>query len=246
MIKKKVNEAYKNYSEIAKHVSDDRLYILSGRYSFMRKKYNLIFEDIFQKLEINKKDDILDIGTGDGELIKLLSKKTKSATTIDSPSVIDRISKDKKIKYIKGHLIRDKIKFKKKFSKILVYSVIQYFQNTKEVNNFIKLIIKLLKDNGSILIGDIPNADMNLRYKKTKDFKKLSKEFNKKRNSNFSEIDKKFHNMFVQKKNIIFNDKLLFLLLKKYNTKNVEAYILPQRNGLPYNVNRVDLLIKKR
>ena len=34
----------------------------------------------------------------------------------------------------------------KKFDKILVYSVVQYFRNIKELITFIKLCLKLLKD----------------------------------------------------------------------------------------------------
>ena len=63
--------------------------------------------------------------------------------------------------------------------KFLVYSIVQYFYSLKEVIRFINLCLKLLKNTGSILIGDIPNEDMNLRYKKTKTFKVKSKLFEK-------------------------------------------------------------------
>ena len=92
------NKAYKNYSNIAKEISNDEMYLLSGRYKFTTKKYKFICEDIEKKLEINKTDDIFDIGTGDGKIIEMLAQKSKSATTIDSPEIINRISQKKKIK----------------------------------------------------------------------------------------------------------------------------------------------------
>ena len=70
--------------------------------------------------------------------------------------------------------------------------MVQYFSNLKEVTRFINLCLKLLKVSGAILIGDIPNEDMNLRYKKTKNYKKLSNTFEKKKMSNMSKLEKKF------------------------------------------------------
>ena len=244
---KKINQGYKNYIEISKYVSKENHYILSGRYKFMKKKYKLICKDIFEKLEINKNDDIFDIGTGDGEIIKYLSKKSKSATTIDSPEVIGKILKSKKIKYLKGNIHSKGKKIKKRFDKILVYSVIQYFYNLNEVYSFLNLCLKLLKKSGSILIGDIPNSDMDSRYRNTQDFKIKSQIFDNAKKFNFSNTDRKFHQLFVgNKKTIKFSDKKLLFLLKKFNSKNYESYLLPQNKALPYSVNRVDLLIRKR
>jgi 2-polyprenyl-3-methyl-5-hydroxy-6-metoxy-1,4-benzoquinol methylase len=239
------NKAYKNYSNIAKEISNDEMYLLSGRYKFTTKKYKFICEDIATKLEINKTDDIFDIGTGDGKIIASLAQKSKSATTIDSPEIINKIPQKKKIKYLKGNISYEAIKIKKKFDKILVYSVIQYFYNLNEVNKFINLCLKLLKDKGYLLIGDIPNADMNIRYQNTKEFKRLSKIFDKKRKLNYSKLDEKFHKMSIGK-TVNFTDKKLIFLLKKFNTKKFESYILPQKKELPYSVKRVDFLIKKR
>ena len=110
----KINEAYKNYSKIAKEVDISNLHILSGRYKFVTNAYKFICQDISEKLTINKDDDILDIGTGDGEIIALLSKKSKSATSIDSPEIINKISKKKNIKYLKGNIHQEGKKIKKK------------------------------------------------------------------------------------------------------------------------------------
>ena len=92
------NKAYKNYSNIAKEITNDKMYLLSGRYKFTEKKYKFICEDIAEKLEINKTDDIFDIGTGDGKIIASLAQKSKSATAIDSPEIINKIPHKKKIK----------------------------------------------------------------------------------------------------------------------------------------------------
>ena len=241
----KKNKAFENYSMIAKDLNSKNLRILSGRYKFFKNKYKYIIQDIYEKLSINKKDDIFDIGTGDGEIIANLSKKSKSATTIDSIEIINKIPKKKNVKYLKGNIHQKGKKIKKKFDKILVYSVIQYFADIKEVITFINLCLSLLKKTGIILIGDIPNADMDKRYQNTIDYQTQRKIFEKKKSLNQSKIDKKFFNLTIGK-TIKFTDKNLNYLLKRFNTINYESYILPQRKELPHSVKRVDLLIKKR
>ena len=241
----KKNYYYNNYAKIAKNVTKTNSHILSARYKFLTNKYKYIYRDILEKLLINKLDDILDIGTGDGKIINYLSNKCKSATTIDSEQVINRITHKKNITYLKGNIHEEGRKIEDRFDKILVYSVVQYFRDTKEVVTFINLCLKLLKDEGMILIGDIPNQDMDLRYQKTKNYQKQSRIFDKKRKLYLTKLEKDFFSN-NKVKTIQFSDKILFFLLKKFNTLNYEAYILPQKKELPYSVKRVDLLIRKR
>ena len=177
------------------------------------------------------------------EKLLIFFKKCKSATTIDSEEIINKTNRNKKVVYLKGN-IHEEGKKLKKFDKILVYSVVQYFRNIKELITFIKLCLKLLKDGGTILIGDIPNNDMDLRYQNTKNYKKQSRFFDKQRKLYISKLEKDFF-ANNQVKTIQFTDKILLSLLKKFNTLNYESYILPQKDNLPYSVKRVDLLIRK-
>ncbi len=237
---------YDKYRKFAKQITKSNLNLLSGRYKFVIQKYKYIYKDILEKLSINKSDDIFDIGTGDGRIIEYLSTKCKSATTIDSEEIIKKITKKKKIKYLKGNIHEKGKKIKKRFDKILVYSVVQYFHNLDEVIIFINLCLKLLKNSGMVLIGDIPNDDMKLRYQNTKNYQKQRRIFDKKKENNMSNLEKNFFLTKNQIKTVKFSDKKLFFLLKKFNNINCEAYILPQNKKLPYSVKRVDLLIKKR
>ena len=134
------NIYYDKYRKFAKQITKSNLNLLSGRYKFVIQKYKYIYKDILEKLSISKSDDIFDIGTGDGRIIEYLSTKCKSATTIDSEEIINKISKKKKIKYLKGNIHEKGKKIKKRFDKILVYSVVQYFHNLDEVITFINLI----------------------------------------------------------------------------------------------------------
>ena len=91
------NIYYDKYRKFAKQITKSNLNLLSGRYKFVIQKYKYIYKDILEKLSISKSDDIFDIGTGDGRIIEYLSTKCKSATTIDSEEIINKISKKKKL-----------------------------------------------------------------------------------------------------------------------------------------------------
>ena len=77
------------------------------------------------------------------------------------------------------------------------------------------MCLKLLKDGGTILIGDIPNNDMDLRYQNTKNYKKQSRFFDKQRKLYISKLEKDFF-ANNQVKTIQFTDKILLSLLKKF------------------------------
>jgi cyclopropane fatty-acyl-phospholipid synthase-like methyltransferase len=236
---------FNSYAKFAKKITNKNSHILSARYKFLTFKYKHICDDICKKLSLNKSDNIFDIGTGDGKIINYISKKCNSATTIDSEEVINRTNQNKKIIYLKGNIHEEGKKIKKRFDKILVYSVVQYFRNVKEVITFINLCLKLLKKEGMILIGDIPNKDMDLRYQKTKNYKKLSRIFDKKRKLYITKLEQDFFSN-NKVKTIQFSDKILLSLMKKFNNSKYESYILPQNDNLPYSVKRVDFLIRKR
>ena len=249
---KKNNQAFTNYEQISEKINKNKIYLLSGRYKFTSKKYNEIIKDIILKLQPSKNEILLDIGTGDGTLTKKLSRKFKTVYTIDSHKIIKKLNEFrvfkgiKNIKFLRGNFLFKNFKFKIKFDKILIYSVVQYLNSYKDFIKFLDKSLKNLNKGGILLVGDIPNKDMNDRYKKTKEFKKLSIIFKKKTKIQFSRIDKQFHDMFTKSNYIKFNDNILLKVLKKYNNKIFESYVLPQKKKLPYSVNRVDLMILKR
>ena len=249
---KQHNQAFINYEQISQKINKNKIYLLSGKYKFTSKKYNHIVKDVILKLLPSKNESLLDIGTGDGTITKKLSKKFKNIYTIDSHKIIKKLNEFsifkgiKNVKFLKGNFLYTNFNFKKKFDKILIYSVVQYLNSYKDFNKFINKALKNLKKGGILLVGDIPNKDMNDRYKRTKEFKKLSVNFRKKTKIGFSSLDRQFHEMFTKKNYIKFNDNILLKILKKYNNKSLECYILPQNKKLPYSVSRVDLLILKR
>ena len=211
----------------------------SGRYLIQKNQEKKIPKEIISKMNLNKKDELLEIGCGLGNLIIPLSKKVKKATGIDHPTIIQKIVQRKmsrKINLISGNFL--KLKIKKKFDKILIYGVVHCLKNKKELNNFLSKSLKLIKKNGIILVGDIPNIDMKKRFLTSATGKKFEKKWQKNKKKELSFNLKEFNNL------ISFNDKLLTELINRLRMKGYNAYLVPQSKNLPFSNTREDILIK--
>ena len=81
----------------------------SGRYLIQKNQEKKIPKEIISKMNLNKKDELLEIGCGLGNLIIPLSKKVKKATGIDHPTIIQKIVQRKmsrKINLISGNFLK--------------------------------------------------------------------------------------------------------------------------------------------
>jgi len=238
--------SYNNYGLLSESIISDK-FLASGRYIWMKKCHRYIIEDITEKLDLNKKDILLDIGCGDGKIVKDLSKRVLKTGAIDHPLIIKKLNKLKKkgIDLYSGNFLYDYKKVNKKFTKILIYSLIHYLSDKKEVFKFIHLALKKLKKNGILLIGDIPNISKKNRFKKNNKYKKVIKKW--KKNNKLKTSGEKFFikKLKVDRKLVKIDDQFIFSLFKKYNNSNFETYILEQKKNLPMNYTRSDIKIIK-
>lgn len=207
---------------------------ISGRYSFQKKNEISIASDILRKINISKKDELLEIGSGPGNIAIRLFKYCKSYTAIDNKNSI-KLLKNKNIN-IKT-IIADFFKFKskKKYDKIIIYSVLHCLTNIEDVYKFLNKAIKLTKPNGIIFIGDIPNNDKKKRFLQTKSGKQFELNWNK---------IKKNTGTLLKFKTINFNDKKIIKIITYLRKKGHESYILEQDETLPFSRSREDIIIK--
>ena len=135
-----------------------------------------------------------------------------------------------------------KLKTKKKFNKVLAYSLIHYMKDKNQLKKFIKKLLDLTSSNGIILIGEIPNISMKKRFLKSK----IGKEINKKFLHNLNKLKQKYTSQFnYNEKFIQIYDKEIRFMINYCNQIGVDAYVLPIKKGLPFSYTRVNLLIKK-
>ena len=236
------NISFENFANLGKKF----LSLASGRSGWMKSKLKFIVKDISLKLILSKSDDVLDVGCGDARILNQIKPLVKSVTGIDHHLIIKKLKKKyKKIKFISGDIKKDHSKINKKFNKILLYSVIHYFKDKKEVLKIIKILLSKLNSSGMLLIGDVPNKNMKKRFKKTNEYKKINGQWIRNLRKKFQKEKNFLKNIIKDKNLVLIDDKFIFKLFKMYNNKKYECYILNQNNLLLQNNTRLDILIKK-
>ena len=207
---------------------------------------HLLFQDIHNKLQLNKADSLLDIGCGCSDLvdhiISLSKEKNQTLFLVDSLEMLDNINKELLEKNI--HLIAGLFPEKEvisqfsstKFDAILVYSVLQYVFIDQSIYTFIHECIKLLKPGGRLLLGDIPNYNARERFLSSddgRDFFAKSTEVNNTINLQHENEER-------------IDDSVISSIFLRFRKFGCETYVLPQPIGLPFSNRREDILIIKR
>lgn len=127
------------------------------------KEYLCDIKDVCKKLQLEKKDRLLNIGCGNGLMEILLSHWVKSITSIDlSKGMIERAKKNnrehKNVVFYKGNILNlGFLKGRFNFNKVLCNSVIQYLNSIGEIKKALTEIKNITKKNTIILISANPD-----------------------------------------------------------------------------------------
>lgn len=230
----------------------DNYTIAASRYLCQRKEEKYIIPDIIRKLDINSYDICLDIGCGTGNILIPLSSSVKSITGIDHYKCLQKLKKRavgiNNIDLIPGNFLD--VTTSKRFDKIIVYSVLQYLENTKEVFDFIYKAVSLLKPVGKLLLGDLPNISKEKRFFNTKKGKDTKRIWDKKRKESRKEYDVEsisdlLHGVQKDTKYVVLDDNLVLSIVSSMRKKGMDAYILPHSEKLPFSSSREDILIER-
>lgn len=241
------NKSNKKYLSLIKNKKKS-LTEISGRYPEDKGTEKFILIDIEKKLLLKKSDKLLDIGCGYSELLKKtikLSERLKIELTLcDIKNVIAAIKSNIKVrsnvKFIDKHFQNYNFD-KKRYNKILLYSVIHYIDKPKV---FLNKAFNLLERKGSMLIGDIPNVDKKFRFLKSP----FGKKFEKKRKKRFdiNKLTKNYYSFLkYTKQNTNINDSFVKWIKTHFKKKKAKVVIFNQSKKLPYCYTRQDILIRK-
>lgn len=193
---------------------------------------NQIFVDICEKVRLSTRRNILDIGSGCGNLARLLIEFSlnsgSSVTFVDSTEVIE-VLKDENIeiarpqfKTVEGYFPDISRDLSNDYDCIIAYSVMHYVENPK---NFILGALRVLSENGVLLIGDIPNSDKKRRFMTGEN-----------QNYHFSRIWKRDFSRH-------YSERELGRYIRLIRKRGFEAYLIPQNDTFPHSGSREDLLV---
>lgn len=235
--------SFQNYGIMTEYGGDYTY--LAGRYLSQKTEERHIIPDVIKKLEINSKDNCLDIGCGPGNLLIPLSFLVKSITGIDHPNCISTLKKrftGDNVRFVTKNFLECQKNELNYFNKILVYSVLHYLSDFQEVTEFINKAIALLEPGGKILLGDIPNVSLKKRF--------LDSEFGKKFNAKWQNQipDRQQTNTpkyDIDNNLVEFTDTVIVTIMSTLREQGYNTYILPQPHTLPFCYTREDILIEK-
>lgn len=194
------------------------------------KSIQVTVNNITENLKIESSDTVLDVCCGNGLITNEISKKCKSITGVDISENLLNLAKTKyqHIDFVKSSATGLTKHFEQNaFDKIYLQFSFQYFDKSGQGESVISEMLKILKPNGKIFIGDIPDYQKKWSY--------------------YNSISKRFFYLTSKFKGT--NRMGKFWLNKELDSicisQKVNGMSLVQNNELPYSHYRFDYLIIK-
>jgi 2-polyprenyl-3-methyl-5-hydroxy-6-metoxy-1,4-benzoquinol methylase len=153
--------------------------VTSGRYLTTHWYYKKqLGRDIINKLKLNKHDTVLEIGCNVGIYHKEISKAVKFLDATDAGEAIIKLAKERNhfnnIDYTVLNALQkwpENIE-QKIYDKILVYSVIHFFDDIDAVKKLLTSLYKHLNPGGLIMLGEVRTIQKYDAFKELQSAKK--------------------------------------------------------------------------
>lgn len=212
---------------------------------FRNQIATLVHQEIINKLNLSnlKNKKLVEIGPGVSSLPQMMASFCRSngimLKFIDGHNVLEQLPRATFIEHIPDQFPKNINHYYNQCANagaIISYSVSQYMRSFSEFTKFIECATSLLAPGGRLLLGDIPNSDMRLRFLRSKAGKD---------SRSFIFNNKVRHNRFLQSQSTYLNDFNLINILKIQREKGYHAWIIPQKSNLPQSNRREDLLIER-
>jgi hypothetical protein len=206
-----------------------------------------IFADIRRKLSNLEQDRqiVLDVGPGCTDVPRMMAElcadREHTLLLVDAPEMLALLPEARHIRKYAGRFPEDCPELLTEYAGIanviLAYSVFHYVYAEGNVFRFVDECLRLLADNGELLIGDIPNVSRRKRFFSSPDGIRFHKEFMK--------TDENPEVIFNRPEPGEIDDAVLFGLVMRARAAGCDAYVVPQAPGLPMANRREDILIRK-
>jgi 2-polyprenyl-3-methyl-5-hydroxy-6-metoxy-1,4-benzoquinol methylase len=210
---------------------------LALRYSFHRDSENRIVADVEAKLRLTQTDTLLEIGCGAGNLLIPLAKRVSHAAGIDHLALLKDLPSHG-IEAIGGNFLD--VRIDRHFSKIFIYSVLQYLSDRAEIFQFVEKAAGLLDKDGYLLLGDLPNVDKKRRFDASDKGKEVLAAWRR----DVAGVQKL--ELPDDDKTPVIDDALIGDLVAHFSREGFSADRLEQPEGLPVCYTREDVLIVRR
>lgn len=205
----------------------------------------VIFGDIAQKLPalLEPRRSIIDIGPGCGELAEYLVSRAarleQRLLLVDSEEMLSALPNSSQALRVSGEFPLNRAAVAAALpaaDAILVYSVAHYIYRDRDLFRFVAECLALLAPRGRLLVGDIPNRSMQIRFFSSE----AGRAYHRARHG--SHVDPVIP---AESEAGVIDDGVVIELVRQARASGVHASILPQAPELPFANRREDLLFER-
>ena len=160
-----------------KAANSENMFVQMGRSSYTPVEFFLTIEEINKNLELNKNDSLLDAGGGAGWISLSVAPFVKEVYLFDyaqemAVRAIENTKNFSNIKAYQDDLLTLENTKNKKFTKIIVGSVLQYFETYEQIETIFRNLSAVTQTNGLILFT--LNPDLEKKQAHIESYKNLN------------------------------------------------------------------------
>ena len=217
------------------HARSDNMFVQIGRSSYTPLEFFIMVKDICEPLNLDKNDLLLDAGGGTGWVSIAVSPFVKQVVLFDYAQEMVKKASEltqcfNNIEVCHDDLLELKNIKQTEYDKIIVSSVLQYFQNYDEIEIVFSNLYKFMKKGGIAILTH--NPDIEKKEAHIKSYDRLSWEPERIKNA----IDNEYKRFWIDK------DKLMEIAKRTGFSQSYETPINPK---LWQSTHMFDLVIRK-
>jgi 2-polyprenyl-3-methyl-5-hydroxy-6-metoxy-1,4-benzoquinol methylase len=213
--------------------------------AYREGKEGLILEDITSKLtRLSLREQVVvDVGAGCGALARLMmdrcAEQGHRLFQVDSPEMLELLPKVPHAKQVPGRFPDDcgelLDELRDRAHCVLAYGVLPCVFVDSNVFEFVDRALELLAEGGQLLLADLPNLSKRKRF--------FASEAGVRFHQEFMETSERPEVEFNVLEPGAFDDAVVLAIVSRCRSAGFDAYVVPQRDGLPFANRREDILV---
>jgi 2-polyprenyl-3-methyl-5-hydroxy-6-metoxy-1,4-benzoquinol methylase len=210
-------------------------------------KEGVIFDDVDAKLTrlLLREQVVVDIGAGCGELARLMMERCAEnghrLFQVDSPEMLALLPEAPHAERVAGRFPDDCDEFldqlRGQADCVLAYGVLPCVFVESNVFEFVDRALELLAEGGQLLLADLPNLSKRKRF--------FASEAGVRFHQEFMETAERPDVAFNVLEPGAFDDAVVLAIVSRCRSAGFDAYVVPQRKGLPFANRREDILVNR-
>jgi hypothetical protein len=210
-------------------------------------KESLILDDVASKLTrlSLRKQVVVDIGAGCGGLARLVmdrcAEKGHRLFQVDSPEMLALLPEASHAERVPGRFPDDcdelLHELRGRAHCVLAYGVLPCVFVEANVFEFVDRALELLAVGGQLLLADLPNLSKRKRF--------FASETGVRFHQEFMDTSERPDVAFNALEPGAFDDAVVLAIVSRCRSAGFDAYVVPQRDGLPFANRREDILVAR-